>query len=71
MPTFPLQPASIHFLAYDRQDCKKYKDGETVKLELKEEHCTTVYKVQEAFSAVTLPEGNVYRDAILHSLYSK
>jgi len=34
-----------------------------------EEYCTTVYKVQEAFSAVDLPEQNVYRDAIRRSLY--
>ena len=36
-----------------------------------EEHCTTVYKVQEAFSAVSLPEGNVYGNAIRKCLYGK
>lgn len=69
IPRFPYQPASIHFMAYDLVEHKSDKDGEIMKLGLLEEHCTTVYKVQEAFSAVTLPEGNVYRDAILRSLY--
>ena len=34
-----------------------------------EEHCTTVYKVQEAFSSLSLPEGNVYPNAVRRSLY--
>lgn len=69
IPSFPYQPASIHFLAYDRLDNQNEIDGKIMKLGFLEEHCTTVYKVQEAFSAFTLPEGNVYRDAILRSLY--
>lgn len=68
IPAFPYQPASIHFMAYDRIRQQK-ADGQIAKLGLIEEHCTTVYKVQEAFSAVTLPEGNVYKNAIIHSLY--
>ena len=71
IPTFPYQPASIHFIAYDAVEPCLTKDGHIRPLEIIEEHCTTVYKVQEAFSAVTLPEGNVYRDAILHGLYEK
>ena len=31
-------------------------------------HSTTVYKVQEAFNNVTLPDENVYRDAIVAAL---
>lgn len=69
IPSFPYQPASIHFLAYDRVSPHDDIDGKSAELGIIEEHCTTVYKVQEAFSAVTLPEGNVYRDAILRSLY--
>lgn len=69
IPSFPYQPASIHFLAYDRVSPYGDVDGKSAGLGFIEEHCTTVYKVQEAFSAVTLPEGNVYRDAILRSLY--
>lgn len=68
IPRFPMQPASIHFIAYDYQpvdDC----DGSIRPLDIIEEHSTTVYKVQEAFSALDLPEGNVYRDAIRRSLY--
>lgn len=71
IPSFPYQPASIHFLAYDRINPHESVDGKSAELGFIEEHCTTVYKVQEAFSAVTLPEGNVYRDAILRSLYPK
>ena len=67
IPRFPTQPASIHFLAYDYQG--EPADGTITPLGILEEHCTTVYKVQEAFSSMNLPEGNVYRDAIRRSLY--
>lgn len=70
IPKFPTQPASIHFISYDylrNSPC----DGEIAPLGITEEHCTTVYKVQEAFSAMDLPEGNVYRDAIRRSLYGE
>lgn len=67
IPRFPTQPASIHFLAYDYQGAAE--DGMITPLNILEEHCTTVYKVQEAFSSMNLPEGNVYRDAIRRSLY--
>ncbi len=69
IPKFPTQPASIHFVSYDYLPNTKEKDGMIVPLGVIEEHCTTVYKVQEAFSAMDLPEGNVYRDAIRRSLY--
>lgn len=68
IPRFPTQPASIHFVAYDYLQVEK-RDGQITPLGIIEEHCTTVYKVQEAFSAMDLPEGNVYRDAIRRSLY--
>lgn len=67
IPRFPTQPASIHFLAYDYEGINA--DGTVTPLGILEEHCTTVYKVQEAFSSMNLPEGNVYRDAIRSSLY--
>lgn len=70
IPSFPYQPASIHFVAYDTFHAETCNDGEIQPLGIIEEHCTTVYKVQEAFSAVTLPEGNVYKNAILNGLYS-
>lgn len=66
---FPSQPASIHFWAYDYDQTEMKTDGKMRSLTFIEEHCTTVYKVQEAFSAVDLPDGNVYRDAIIHALY--
>lgn len=67
LPKFPAQPASIHFVAYDT--ITPQNNGTITPLGVIEEHCTTVYKVQEAFSSLTLPEGNVYRDAIYRSLY--
>ncbi|MDY6288480.1 MAG: NotI family restriction endonuclease [Bacteroidales bacterium] len=70
LPIFPPQPASIHFISYDKKNSAKKIDGLIAPLQIIEEHCTTVYKVQEAFSSLNLPEGNVYRDAILRSLYS-
>lgn len=65
---FPMQPASINFIAYDYNQTSA-KDGLTRPLSIVAEHSTTVYKVQEAFSAMSLPDGNVYRDAITRSLY--
>ena len=67
LPAFPSQPASIHFISYDA--IADPVDGVITPLDVIEEHCTTVYKVQEAFSSLNLPEGNVYRDAINKSLY--
>jgi len=69
IPRFPPQPASIHFLAYDYQLSSETHDGVIRPLDVLEEHCTTVYKVQEAFSALDLPDENVYRDSIRKSLY--
>lgn len=68
IPKFPTQPASIHFVSYDYTETEG-KDGKILSLGVLEEHCTTVYKVQEAFSSMNLPDGNVYRDAICNSLY--
>ena len=48
---------------------EEYKMLRIVPLDVIEEHCTTVYKVQEAFSAVSLPEGNVYGNALKKCLY--
>lgn len=67
LPKFPKQPASITFIAYDT--ISEPVDGEITPLGIVDEHCTTVYKVQEAFSSLNLPEGNVYREAISRSLY--
>lgn len=70
LPVFPSQPAAIHFVAYDYLRDVPTEFGNTVPLGIIEEYITTVYKVQEAFSAVDLPEQNVYRDAIRKALYS-
>lgn len=69
LPQFPTQPAAIHFVAYDYLENETVEDGKIRPLGIIEEYCTTVYKVQEAFSAVDLPEQNVYRDAIMKSLF--
>jgi len=70
IPAFPTQPAAIHFLAYDyAKKTSNVPFGKVVPLDVIEEHCTTVYKIQEAFSAISLPEGNVYGDAIRKCLY--
>jgi hypothetical protein len=69
LPEFPSQPASIHFISYDYLIDADIVDGQPKPLTLIEEYITTVYKIQEAFSALNLPEGNVYRDAIRRSLY--
>ena len=67
LPKFPSQPASINFIAYDTAE--EQQDGRITPLGIVDEHCTTVYKVQEAFSSLNLPEGNVYKDAISRTLY--
>ena len=65
---FPMQPASINFVAYDYASASA-QNGKIRPLSVVAEHSTTVYKVQEAFSAMSLPDGNVYRDAIKRYLY--
>ena len=71
LPKFPSQPASIHFISYDKDESISIVDSMITPLHIVEEHCTTVYKVQEAFSSLNLPEGNVYRDAIRKNLYGE
>ena len=70
IPAFPTQPAAIHFVAYDYvEELRTVPKGKIAALDIIEEHCTTVYKVQEAFSALSLPEGNIYGNAIRRCLY--
>lgn len=61
---YALQPASITFLAYDLELFEPVTDGEQLPLRQDTSHSTTVYKLQEAFNNVTLPDENVYRNAI-------
>lgn len=65
---YALQPASITFLGYEHGQENGWKNGRLVPLTRKISHSTTVYKVQEAFNNVTLPDENVYREAILKAL---
>ena len=71
LPIFPLQPASISFIAYDYSaKSDDIPDGQILPLDIVDEHRTTVYKIQEAFSSLDLPEPDVYLKAIEASLYS-
>lgn len=65
---YPLQPASITFLPYRHVNSELNIDGQMVELKSTGVHSTTVYKVQEAFNNVTLPEANMYKKAILVAL---
>jgi len=65
---YSLQPASITFVAYNHDPAKVIRDGDLVPLKEMLSHSTTVYKVQEAFNNVTLPEENVYQSAIIKAL---
>jgi hypothetical protein len=66
LPTFSPQPASIHFIAYDYAG--ESSAGSVRPLGIANRHDTTVYKVQEAFSSISLPEANVYQKAIVEAL---
>lgn len=65
---YSLQPASLSFLVYDHDESKPNIDGSIVALRRTELHSTAVYKVQEAFNNVTLPDEDVYKAAIVSAL---
>lgn len=65
-----LQPAALTFVVYDHDDTQPKVDGQVIALSQTSRHTTTVYKVQEAFNNVTLPDGNVYTTAIERALRS-
>jgi len=65
---YALQPASITFMVYDHDTTNMLHDAKPVPLTETVAHSTTVYKVQEAFNNVTLPDENVYQAAILKAL---
>jgi hypothetical protein len=65
---YALQPASVTFLAYDLNLSEHAEHGTAVPLKLDTERSTTVYRVQEAFNNVTLPDENVYKTAIENAL---
>lgn len=67
---YGLQPASITFLAYDLWEQTPTPAGTPLNVELDKARSTTVYKVQEAFNNVTLPNENVYESAIKAALGS-
>jgi hypothetical protein len=65
---YSLQPASITFAVYNHDVSASPTDGTLVPLKQVHCHSTTVYKVQEAFNNVTLPDDNVYKNAIIKAL---
>lgn len=65
---YEMQPASITFLGYDHDALQGAGDGAVVPLVIEVNHTTTVYKMQERFNNVELPNANVYRDAIRAAL---
>lgn len=72
LPEFPSsQPGTVHFFSYDYDPECRSVDGEMRSLAFREEHCTAVHKVQEAFSNIALPETNVYKRAIEKALYEE
>lgn len=64
LTTVTLQPAAITFMAYDYADPSLAQPGVPMPLSLEVQHTTTVYKLQERFNNIELPEANVYRDAV-------
>lgn len=65
---YGFQPASITFMAYDYSDSAASIDGMSLGLDLEVERTTTVYKLQEAFNNVNLPDRNVYAASIRGAL---
>jgi hypothetical protein len=66
---YALQPASVSFVVYDYDEAvTALPQGSIHPLRVRRRHSTTGYKVQERFNNVTLPEANVYKNAILSAL---
>lgn len=64
----PTQPAAITFVALDYDPDEAPMDGRPRQLKILETHTTTTSRMKEAFSNVSLPEDNVYEDAIKRAL---
>ncbi|MCP2041562.1 hypothetical protein L1281_002169 [Neisseria sp. HSC-16F19] len=65
---YTFQPAAITFIAYDYAPDSVLVDSIATPLAEVGSLTTTVYKVQEAFNNVALPDENVYKTAILQAL---
>lgn len=62
------QPGAVHFLRYDIDNDSEIEDGKPTPLAVVGEDCTTVERVNAAFSHVVLPEPGVYENAIRAAL---
>ena len=72
LPELPSdQPGTIHFFSYDFDTTAARQDGVMRPLAFREEYCTAIHKVQEAFSNIALPESDVCKAAVEKALYSK
>lgn len=70
LPEFPPgQPGTVHFFCYDFDPEVVQRDGQMRPLAFREEYCTAIHKVQEAFSIIVLPENGIYKTAIEKALY--
>lgn len=63
-----LQPGSITFMAYDYNTEVLITPGTSVPLRLEVRRTTSVWKLQDRFNNVDLPEANVYRKSIEQAL---
>jgi len=68
LPSFPAERASITFVAYDYDNKPRLPDGVPIPLKIVDILPTSVEKLKEAFSTVTLSESNVYERAIEDAL---
>lgn len=72
LPEFPSgQPGTVHFFGYDFDLDAERQEGVMRPLSFREEYCTAIHKVQEAFSNIALPESDIYKTAIEKALYGK
>lgn len=70
LPRFPSgQPGTVHFFSYDYDPSAIPEDGVMRPLAFREEYCTAIHKVQEAFSNITLPENDIYKTAVERALF--
>ncbi|MCX2746278.1 NotI family restriction endonuclease [Arthrobacter sp. MI7-26] len=63
-----LQPGSITFMAYDYDPEVPAAPGTSMPLRLEVQRTTSVWKLQDRFNNVDLPDANVYRKAIEQAL---
>ena len=66
---YSAQPGALHFLVYDYDQTVEREKGKIRPLAVIDDQCTTVEKLQQAFSNIDLPAPNAYGDALRRALY--